>query len=289
MSIRLLFLLLSAASMVMVTSCQQKTTTYDTPTQDTAVQIDEQPAVEEPKDSLAEAEEFVEELVQTHNRVEAFNDFFFTFLNNKRFQADRVKFPLPISDDSGERTISSGKAFRSYFNWPDINEFCVLASSEEEIKDFQNDPDCKQVELQIINLPENMVRYFRFSRDAAEWQLDSAGEQAPSGDYADFLRFYNRFVTDSLFQQSSLAAQIEYRQTDYEEEAQDVEGTLEAYQWNTFRPELPHEQITNMVFGQRLEDMNQVVLIHCGIADGMMDVFTFSKKDGHWLLVGYNN
>lgn len=253
-------------------------------------------AQEEPTDSLAddamdeeEPEELVEDLEPVPNRKEAFSEFFFTFLSRHPFQANRVKFPLPVTTEDEEYVIRSGKHFREFFAWPSKSEYCMLVTREEEMEDFLNNVDMSEVDVQLIDLPTTRIRQFHFNRTENEWFVVSAKEYEAEGTLDEFLTFYEQFVTDSVYQQNHLAAQIDFAQGDMDEDEESISGTIEAYQWNNFRPELPGGPITNFLFGQDLENTDKIVLMHSSIADGMVESFKFKKQHGHWLLTGYNN
>ncbi len=279
------FLLLAA--LFAAASCRPKSTGLD----GDAGQEEEAvaPADSLQEDTLTEYEEAVEELSQPKKRTEAFSDFMFSFLNNRRFQAERVKFPLTIeAADGSERTITRGRDFRALFQWPNTEEYCVLLTHEEQLEELQNSLELTDVTVQLIELATAGVSDFIFHRDAEEWRCMRVHEHEATGTEGDFLRFYHQFTTDSIFQQQSLAAEIQYSQYDLEEDT-DIEGTLEPYQWASFRPELPEGRITNVLFGQQLEGADRILLMHCGTANSMMDIFTFRHHAGKWRLVSFKN
>lgn len=238
---------------------------------------------------LEESEELEEEMLPVPNRKEAFSEFFFTFLSNRSFQASRVKFPLPVSDEDNEYVIRSGKDFREYFAWPDVSEYCMLVRREEQMEEFLNNMDISDVDVQLIDLSTERIRQFHFHRAQNEWLAMSAKEYMAEGTLGEFLDFYGKFTTDSVYQQNHLSEKIELTQSDIDEEEENVKGTIEAYQWSIFRPEMPNGQITNFLFGQDLEDCDNMMLMHSSIADGMVESFKFQRQNGHWILVGYNN
>lgn len=258
--------------------------------------INDEVALEEPEDSLAsdsrdeyDSEELMEEMESAPNRKEAFSEFFFSFLANRSFQASRVKFPIPVTEEDEEYVIRSGKHFREFFAWPSASEYCMLVEREEQMEDFLNNMDISEVDVQLIDLATTRIRQFHFNRAENEWFAMSAKEFEPEGTLGEFLDFYSKFVADSVYQQNHVAEQIDFAQSDIDEEGDDINGTIEAYQWSIFRPELPHGRITNFVFGQDLEENDDIVLMHSSIADDIVESFTFRKRNGHWLLTGYNN
>lgn len=241
-------------------------------------------------DTLTHYEELVEELSSAEQRDETFSDFLFSFINNRRFQAERVRFPLSFTAlDGADRRIKSGHSFRSLFTWPVADEYCLLLNNEKQMEDFQNNMIQDKVEVQIIDLQNTTIRGFNFQRNGKKWQCFRVREYVPEDDLLDFLRFYNRFSTDSLFQSQSLASSIAFSMPVDGNESDVIEGILEPYQWEAFQPNLPVHYITNIFFGQQLQRFEQVVLLHCGIANGLFDVFTFRRHNGKWRLVSFKD
>ncbi len=286
MSVRSLAIALHTAVSLTAVSCHPKPSVSVDDVEQDSIEMESENQFE---DSLTEYEEAVEELAEPKKRVEAFSDFFFSFLNNRRFQADRVKFPFTIEQDGMERTITSGRDFRAFFNWPHADEYCMLLTDEEQMEELQNSLDLTDVGVQVIELANVHVRNFDFHREKEEWRCMRASERFAHGTKADFLRFYHKFTTDSVFQQQSLAKEIHYCQPDPDDETEFIEGTLEPYQWVSFRPELPGGRITDIVFGQQLEGADQILLMHCGTANSMMDIFTFRRQNGRWHLVSFKS
>ena len=241
-------------------------------------------------DTLSDFEEKVDELRLPEGRIEAFSDFIFTFINNRRFQAERINFPLPMQEQNGEqRTITRGSDFRNDFQWPCHEEYTMLLTDPQQMEDYQNDLELAEAEVQIISLPTQSIRGYQFRREEGKWKLYSRRQYAPEGRLADFLQFYNRFSTDSLYQQENLAPQMKFATTDPDGDLGRVEGILDASQWSAFRPELPHGTITNINFGQPLQHTDHMVLLQCGTSSGMMDTYTFHYDRGGWKLTSYEN
>ena len=106
---------------------------------------------------------------------------------------------------------------------------------------------------------------------------------------ADFLTFYEKFTTDSVFQQESLAPQLSFAMEDPDEEETDIEGTIDRSQWPVFRPEIPGAKFVHLDFGQTYPNPTRIYLMQCGISNGMLDVFAFRHNGNQWQLVGYEN
>lgn len=242
-------------------------------------------------DSLYSQEDEMEELRLPEGRDEAFSDFIFTFVFNRRFQAERIRFPLAIREegDSSPRHIRSGAAFRNEFRWPSNEAYTMLLTDAGQMEAYQNDLALSAVEVQLIDLDSQRVRGYDFRRTGGRWHLEAARHYVPEGRLSDFLRFYSHFVSDSLFQQQSLAPSIRYVTPDAEEGGESIEGTLEPSQWPMFRPELPQGTLTNIQFGQDFDRSQRLVLVQCGLSNGLMDFYTFQREGGAWRLVSFEN
>lgn len=275
---------LAFVCLLSIVSCKQERTAQDDAALDSVGVEDSYD-----DDSLYADEDELEELDLPEGRDEAFGDFMFAFLHNRRFQADRIKFPLPVTDGEGEHTITSGAAFRQDFHLPSYDSYTVLLGNRDQLEVFQNDLELADASIDRIDLASLSQRTFHFLRDNGRWQLcEERVEQVP-GQLADFLGFYHRFTTDSIFQIESLAQPLAISTPDPDDELSVIEGTIDPSQWTAFCPEMPREVITNIQFGQHFENPHRIILVQCGMSNGLMDVYTFAKEGGRWKLVSFEN
>lgn len=224
--------------------------------------------------------------------LEVFGDFFFAFTHNNRFQAERIKFPLPVTDmDGTERTIRSGKQFRSEFQMPENDYYTLLLSEAAQASVLQNDSLLEDVAVQFVDLTQFSVDSYNFHRKDGHWYLLSRVVSAPQGTAGDFFRFYERFVSDSLYQQECLARQLRVAmpETDEEEVDDEIVGTIDSDQWPAFRPEMPEGRFVNIDFGHSLTDAHRLVLLQCGFSNSMMDFFTFRRAGDRWTMTAYEH
>lgn len=224
--------------------------------------------------------------------LEVFGDFFFAFTHNNRFQAERIRFPLPVTDmDGTERTIRSGKQFRSEFQMPENDYYTLLLGEAGQVSVLQNDSLVEDVAVQFVDLTQFSVDSYNFHRQDGHWHLISRAVSAPQGTVGDFFRFYERFVSDSLYQQECLARQLRVAmpETDEEEVDDEIVGTIDSDQWPAFRPEMPEGRFVNIDFGHSLADAHRLVLLQCGFSNSMMDFFTFRREGDRWTMTAYEH
>ncbi len=240
--------------------------------------------------SVAEAATELEEAEQPATEVLTFNDFFFLFTHNKSFQAAHIKFPIDIRElDETVRTMSSGAAFRSYFNWPDGGEYTLLLADAGEIGRLSSDMSLDSVAAEVIDLEAMTTRSYEFLCRDSIWRLHHISNFEPQERVGDFLRFYAQFSTDTIFQEEHLAESIRFTSADPDNETESIEGILLPAQWQAFRPDLPCGVITNIFFGQPIEDSPRIILLQCASASGMMQTCTFEQRHGRWILSSFEN
>ncbi len=222
--------------------------------------------------------------------VEAFGDFVFAFTHDKRFQAERIKFPLEVVGLDGTVSyIKRGSDFRNEFRLPGNDYYVLLLGNRSQMDVLLNDSSLSHVSLQCMDLEEESLLDYMFQRHEGRWHLIKREQKHPGNDVGDFLRFYQRFISDSLYQQSCLASHLSITMENPNDEESDVQGTIDASQWPVFRPEMPGNRFVSLNFGQQLSATGNMLLVQCGISNGMMDILTFRRDGEQWELVSYEN
>lgn len=231
-------------------------------------------------------------LTMHEEEIEVFGDFIYAFTHNTRFQAERVKFPLPITElDGTERTITSGKQFRSEFILPNNDYYVVMLGERSQIDLLESDTILETITMQVMNLEELNMKCYQFTRSDKRWYLTLSNHSPIPSPLDGFMRFYGEFTTDSVFQQESVAERIlvTIADEDESEEEEEVEGTIERGQWPIFRPDMPGLNFVNIDFGQSYPHPDHLIMLQCGISNSMMNTFTFRREYDRWKLVSYEN
>ncbi|MCF0198631.1 MAG: DUF4348 domain-containing protein [Bacteroidaceae bacterium] len=241
-------------------------------------------------DSLFVHEEELEDMPMPADHDEAFYDFFFDFVLNRRFQAERICFPLLVTEADGtERTITSGRVFRSEFRMPSYEMYTLLLTDKNQLEDLQNDLELDSAVLQFITLETAEQRDYTFRRTEKQWHLHQSVIRPVPEALHEFVAFYHRFVTDADYHQQHLARNIHYTTPDPDDEMSSIDGTIDAEQWDAFCPEMPGEVLTNIDFGQSFAGATTVYLTLCGFSNGNLEFFRFDRQNGEWLLSAYAN
>lgn len=240
--------------------------------------------------SEEEAERSDEKLMR--NVDEFFGDFIFLFVNNHKLQKSRIDFPLPsvkIINGKPDTTWFEQKQWIHDRIFPDPEYYTVLFNNQDQME-LENSTHHQKIDVEQIYLNERYIKNYHFIKEQGIWRL--AGLSYTSflrSGMESFLDFYHDFVSDDQFQQKSVADPLNYITTDPEDDFSTIEGTLSSEQWMAFRPELPQKMITNICYGQKFDDPSKMIFVKRGFSSGMMNILTFTRKNGKWKLIAYEN
>lgn len=217
-----------------------------------------------------------------------FNDFFYAFLNNRKFQAERVAWPLAVCDVQGnERTkIRRSRELNDLLLNTPTDYFVLFLDNISQLED-DSYIESDAVSVHLINLDESSVNRCAYERQEGHWMMTGVTEESfdvhPMG---HFLTFYNHFATDSIFQIAHVAQPLHISVPDEESETDYIEGTIDADQFPLFSPELPMGRMMVVDYGQLSSNARRLVMVKCGMGNGMMDILTFEREGSDWQLVG---
>lgn len=107
---------------------------------------------------------------------------------------------------------------------------------------------------------------------------------------ADFLKFYNKFATDTAFQVRSMAREVQFSAPDPNDDFAQISGVMMPQQWPDFKPGLiPNGTLYNIIYGQKYTDAGRKLFVIRGIANGLEIELSFRKVGGQWKLVKFNS
>lgn len=216
---------------------------------------------------------------------ELFDDFFYNFIDDAKFQGQRIVFPLPYKEGQEEEKLSKQ-------DWPHYDHFKhqeLLSVIYEREQDYElsKDTSMQSVTVEWIGLKEDLVQNFRFKRLNDKWMLteiDKHGRnEMPTG---DFLNFYARFVADSVFQREALADPVKVILTSEDGEEEPEEEHVNPDEWFEMKESLPlpTDAIVNVNYGQASISQNKKILLIQGLGNGMQMKFKFNKQSDDWKL-----
>lgn len=217
---------------------------------------------------------------------ELFDDFFFNFAGNRKLQMKRIQFPLTVVNDGHAVKISKSQWKMERFFMP--QGFYTLILDNRKQLNLSKDTSINHVVVEQINLEEQRVKKYNFDRKNGEWMLTSVNNSAMvQNNNSSFLKFYQRFATDSAFQMKSLNNPIAFTGPDPDDDFETISGDLLPEQWPDVGPtDLPGDLIYNIIYGQEYKESTQKIFLLRGIANGQELQMTFKAIGGEWKLTG---
>lgn len=223
---------------------------------------------------------------------ESFDDFVFAYVANKEFQAQRTRFPLPLYDDE-----SASSTFLDRSEWkPDSlfthRSFYTLLFDIEEEMELSNEADLMEAKVEWIYLDDKSTKVYQFKRTDDIWMLESISRgHLETYKNEEFVIFYKKFATDSLFQVSRLTNPIEYVTTDPDDDFVILETVIDPNSWCNLNPVLPDNKLLNINYGQSNNpDSPTKILAVKGIGNGFSNVFFFKVNNrGLWELYKFED
>lgn len=220
---------------------------------------------------------------------ELFDDFFFNFAGNRKLQMKRIKFPLPVTRDGHAEKPIQRKAWKiDHFFMR--QEYYTLIFDNRKQMNLLKDTGLTTVTVEKIYLERKTVKQYLFNRENGLWMLTSINIK-PMGlnKNASFLKFYEKFSTDSTFQIQSMNDMVTFTAPDPDDDFNSITGEMLPEQWPSFKPAIiPKGVIYNILYGQKYSESTQKIFVVRGIANGLEIEMTFRKKNGAWKLVKFN-
>lgn len=220
---------------------------------------------------------------------ELFDDFIFNYASDENLQKQRTTFPLPYNQD-GHLKLIEKDAWKHDRLFTEQNVYTLLFDREQDM-DIVGDTSLTSVQVEWLFLKRQDVKKYYFERNRSMWMLDSITQhpiKTMNGN--DFLSFYTRFVTDSLYQRRHIHTPLRFVTIDPDDEFSILETTLDLEQWYAFRPAMPADWLSNICYGQQNESQSPTKILKVnGIGNGYSNVFYFRKRKGSWELYKYED
>ena len=278
-----IFALFSLLFMLFVpTGCSdRKPRTVDSTASDTAV-----------RDTSAadSTENLIEATPMPKAADELFDDFVFNFAANRKLQRRRIVFPLPVyRDGKVVKKIAENKWEMERFFMR--QEYYTLIFDNARQMNLVKDTTISHVVLEKIFSHKNLIQQYLFNKIKGKWMLTSMNYMSlAQNKNADFLKFYNKFATDTAFQVRSMAREVQFSAPDPNDDFAQISGVMMPQQWPDFKPGLiPNGTLYNIIYGQKYTDAGRRLFVIRGIANGLEIELSFRKVGGQWKLVKFNS
>lgn len=222
---------------------------------------------------------------------ESFADFFYNFASDEKFQLSRIVFP--VSTYKGDKIVRIPKEeWQHDYLFSRDPAYTVLFDREEDME-MEKDTSMRSVQVDIINLVRSQIRRYYFQRKKQSWFLEAINLQRlvhETDGEEDFMQFYEKFSSDSVFQAERLADPLGFVTADPDDEFQILETTLEPGQWFAFRPPMMAGKLTNVHYGQK-EDLHSdsKIVEFKGFGNGFSNTLYFERRGGIWKLIQFED
>lgn len=220
---------------------------------------------------------------------ELFDDFIFNYASDDALQRRRTVFPLPYHN--GDTVSRIDKKFWKHDHLFARQNYYTMLFDKEGDMEMVGDTALTSVQVEWIFLKTRMVKKYNFQRNKGRWMLQSIDlRHIDKGENEDFIDFYVKFATDSLYQSRHITNPLQFITIDPDDEFSILETTLDVNQWYAFRPVMPAEQLSNIDYGQKNDDhSNTKILKVNGIGNGFSNIFYFRKRGGEWEMYKYED
>ena len=236
-------------------------------------------------------EEVEEEQMVPVSADESFADFLYNFALNEKLQLRRILFPLPYYTDNRKDTIA--KEQWTHDPLFSQQEFYTMLYDNLDDAELEKDTASTSVRIEWIDLKAKKMKRYYFERLYGWWKLeaiDDASMPKANTSQEDFYTFYERFANDSVFQRSRVVDPLPFVAPDPEDDFQMLETTIGKEQWFSFQPKLPQDVLTNINYGQRLEQNSRTRIIELrGFGNGFNNTLYFKCRNGEWKLTRFED
>lgn len=213
---------------------------------------------------------------------ELFDDFIFNFMAKKTLQYDRIQFPLAVDDHGQTSTINRNQWTQERFWHNDI--YTLILDNLNQLK-AAKDTAINHVVIEKLFVDQNEARQYEFNRIEGKWMMTALRNvNFDSHKNASFLKFYQKFATDTLFQNQNMAENVAYYGPDPEDDTKNMKGTLPDVIWESFANELPSGTIYNVIYGEDTKGSTQKILDMREPASSQEAQLTFTQREGKWKL-----
>lgn len=238
--------------------------------------------------ALDSTEKLIEETPMPKAADELFDDFVFNFAASRKLQMKRIQFPLPVyRNDKLVKQIDKKRWRMEHFFMR--QDYYTLIFDNHKQMNLVKDTTISHVVVEKVFYRKQTVQQFVFDRIRGLWMMTSINYKPMyQNQNASFLKFYGKFATDSVFQSEHLHNPVKFVGPDPDDDFSTMTGDIEPETWPAFAPELPHDMIYNILYGQQYTESNQKIFVIRGIANGMETELTFRRIGGKWMLTKLN-
>lgn len=233
------------------------------------------------------ADETIDMLLQHSD--DSFDDFIYYFSSVPEFQRKRIKIPLPYVKNGNIRRIGLLELKHDSLFFGDMYFTRIF---DDEIPDSMSDIETDSAIFEWIYMDKPFAKEYLFTKDGKKWFLDKIVVKDLIGDERmDFIDFFRKFATDSLFQLGHVSRQIAFVTSDPDDEFSVIKATIDKEQWNSFKPVFPKKRFSNFRFlnSASTGSGKEKILCLSGVENGFNNILHFKKRRGEWMLYKFED
>ena len=269
-------IILGAITLFLLTSCNGKKPKID-PFESLTNLVDSASA-----ETDSTAIDSVEETPKATKADETFDDFIFSFASDKKMQQQRIHFPLTFIN--GKSTSKIEKRFWKTDHLFTRQDYYTMLFDNEGDMDLMTTTSLKSAQFEWYFMKTQKIKKYNFSREKGAWILNSIViSDIKNDENENFIEFFHKFATDSIFQRSRTREPLTFVTTDPDDDFSILETTMEVNQWFAFAPRLPKEKFSNINYGQsNSESSNTKILSLKGLGNGFSNTLYFNRQGKLW-------
>lgn len=220
---------------------------------------------------------------------ESFDDFIYNFASDDVLQRQRVRFPLAYYNGNEKKNIE--ERFWKHDDLFTKQHYYTLLFDREEDMDLVGDTSLTSVQVEWIFVQKRMMKKYYFERIKGAWILEAINlRPIEQNENEDFVEFFSRFSTDSVFQSQRVLNPLAFVTSDPDDDFAILETTIDRNQWFAFKPILPIDRLSNINYGQRNDDKSPTkILALKGIGNGFSNILYFRRRGGEWELYKFED
>lgn len=221
---------------------------------------------------------------------ESFDDFIYVFTADTAFQSTRIVFPLPYYEEDVPLKIEK-KDWVHDALFAKQTYYTLLLDNEKELDHVYDDAQTS-VQVEWIYMKTHKVKRYYFERVEGRWMLEAVNlYPMVKNTRTEFVDFFARFAADSLYQKKHIREPLEFVTTDPDDDFSIIDTTLDIEQWFAFKPVLPNERLSNIIYGHETTDETSCKILQLkGIGNGFLNTLFFRRKSsGKWELYKFED
>lgn len=221
---------------------------------------------------------------------ELFDDFLFNYSQDSLVQMRRTAFPLPYYRHGEKETIARAEWDKDPL-FSNMEFYSVLYDRSSDME-LEKDTALNRVQMEYLYLDKMQAKRYHFLRnEKGFWILYKIVEEplTEERDPVDFLAFYEKFATDSVYQREHVSPQLNFITFDPDDEFKTVDFNITVDQWFAYRPKLPVHTLTQVNYGQNAAGLEKKIVNFRGSSNGFNNTLVFERKNESWQLTSFED